>query len=156
MPLESNFLIPSPGVLCVCSSESFPLPRPRLGLRAGAAQQGFPPRQAQCWIPLSGRASFPALDQAQMSSWGCRLNGTAGRGCRRQQSSFRRKPSSERLRAPGSPRGLCPPPWLQRHQLQQTPLPPTSICYQLQEGGMEPQNPATLLLGSVPDHHRKT
>lgn len=145
VPLESNFLIPSPGVLCVCSSESFPLPRPRLGLRAGAAQQGFPP-QAQCWIPLSGRASFPALDRGPDEQLGMQAEWNSRKRLSAAAEFIQKKAQLRAAEGSGKPTGALPTPVAAKAPAS-TDAPP-SDQYLLPTPGGWGWNPRTLPLYS--------
>ena len=110
--LEPSFLIPIPGAFFPLrnSSLSTCLTWPCLGLRYGApSAEFFLPRPStgyHCLITI--HASFPALDQGPDEQLGdTRLNAAAAGGCRRQ-SSFRRKPKLELLRAQGTSQGAPP------------------------------------------------
>lgn len=100
--LEPNFLTPSTGV--VLGILSLPLPllaRPRTEVKSFSSR-AFPPQSVldttvrSCLLSCAGPRPRGAAGEA-------RLNGAAGRGCRRQ-SSFRRKPNSELLGALREPR----------------------------------------------------
>lgn len=109
MPLESNFLIPSPGVLCVCSSESFPLPPASPGPEGRSCPAGLPPPGPvldptvwSCLLSCAGPGPDEQLGmQAEWNS-GKRLSAAA---------EFIQKKAQ--LRAPegsGKPTGALPTP----------------------------------------------